>query len=223
MARLQERVVLPSPCRALVTAMTRAGSWTSTKRRLVRSLRTASARAEVAASPTISGALRALASNGISPSSGLPVARCRPAASRSRTSATPRRIARPMPRIRPTRPPRVRLRTGCGETGSALTRGPLTISILMGVLPSGVVSTFCTSSTNLLARLSVTRNARVWSVSVTDARSRTVPVSVEVLTRRCTSSAVRPTGVSATTLCASRSLLSRSAYDLTRCWRKRPP
>jgi hypothetical protein len=76
---------------------------------------------------------------------------------------------------------------------------------------------------NSVESVSVSLNARVGSVSVTVARIRTVPGSVEVLSRRCTSSAVSPNALSATTLCASRSLRSRSAYDLTRCWRKRPP
>ncbi|WP_253289737.1 hypothetical protein [Verrucosispora sioxanthis] len=90
-----------------------------------------------------------------------------------------------MPPSRPSRAPIAVLRTGCGDTGVGVTRGPLTTSILIGPgLPSGRVSTFCTSSTNFAESASVTRNARVWSVSVTDARSSTVPVSVEVLTRR---------------------------------------
>ncbi|MEE3921703.1 hypothetical protein V2I01_35990 [Micromonospora sp. BRA006-A] len=67
-----------------------------------------------------------------------------------------------------------------------------------------------TSSVNFVASVSVVFSARVWSVSVIVALSRTVPVVAVVWIRLRTWSAVRPSGASATTLCASRSLVSRS-------------
>ena len=133
MARLQERLVRPSPAPGLQTVMTRAGSATLTKRRLVRSLRIASPRGDRPARPAIRGAERAAGSYGISPSTGAPVTRRRVRASRIRVSVTPRSSARSSPASRPASAARQMSRTGRGATGAVPAAGPSTTSMALAV------------------------------------------------------------------------------------------
>ncbi len=180
--KLAQMVDLPSSGIGLVTASTRAVPVASTKRRLVRSLRIASARMvatsavlEVARLPRDRRAYAHCRRTG-----------CRPAgAHRSDSAASPRRAPwcpgppaipnRRSPNTRPSRAAKGRSRAGRGDTGWGLTRGLRNTSTLtVEVSAFGGVSTRSTSSMNRGTMISSNRRARSGSESVSMAVSITV-------------------------------------------------
>ncbi len=105
-------VDLPSFGIELVTTITRGGLSTARNCKLVRSLRNASAIAELSLSKDIAGSFRRSLSSGMLPTSPTPVISSRISRSLTVLSSRSRRTARPIPNSTPSARPMAMLRVG---------------------------------------------------------------------------------------------------------------
>jgi hypothetical protein len=202
---------LPSPGRAEVTTMTRTGLSTSANCRLVRSRRYASARCDTARLPHTSGEVLAVWSCGTAASTGVLVMSRRSSIDRTAVSSRSRSAAPNNPSTSPTMKPSGRYSFGFGDTGVALTRGPLTVSSDTVAELERLSSSCCTSLGKVSASPCAIVSARTLSSSLIVAVSRTVLSVTDPVMRPATSAALRFRPAWSTIACPSRWELTSSA------------
>ena len=187
---LQADVDLPSPGIGDVTTIERGGLSTSANRRLVRSVRKASARESVWSAVT-SGCDFAAGSNGTRPSGTLPVRDSTSSGVLTVVLSCSRSRAPPAPSARPTSRPSARLRLLRGATGTVGTdAGCVVVSF------TGAGAPLCGDSMSDTTRLSclptaLAMSAARWgSVSCTEISMRTVSSGFVAVTRPASSPVV---------------------------------